>query len=510
MTTNRDPIHIVGGGVAGLVAAITVAQGGAPVIVHEAGSALGGRARSGAGPDGATVFGANTGPHVLFADGVVTQWLHAQRIAVAMRRPSVRGAAVITDGRARSVPDVGFAWNGLRHVRTEAPVDECFDTWATRFMGEADAAALARWAGLLTFHHDPGSLSARFVWDRCRRVLARPDHVRSVTGGWSSLIDALAARARARGVTIETGAALDRLPEQGPVILATGLPVASALLGQDLTWTGSRAALLDVALATPASGRRRPIVVDLSEDLRTCCLVDRVTATDGTLAPPGIDLLQAQLGIGPEVPEAEGIGRIERVLDIGFPGWRTDERWRRAHVMTDATGAVDHPGATWRDRPAISRGDGRFLAGDMAAAPGLLSEVAVNSAVRAAHLALDAHRQRAFAPGWPSATLTPTMRVVLLAASLPVAVTQSAVVAAPVDEAWEIEPGAEAEPYFQLRTGRLHTVAVGAASDDQVIGADGATTTVTVAVGTRFSTSAVVRWLLARIARRELRRHRPR
>ena len=54
------------------------------------------------------------------------------------------------------------------------------------------------------------------------------------------------------------------------------------------------------------------------------------------------------------------------------------------------TGALDHPGTTWRDRPAIDRGDGVFLAGDTVAAPGLLSEVSWASATEAAGLALEA------------------------------------------------------------------------------------------------------------------------
>jgi hypothetical protein len=48
------------------------------------------------------------------------------------------------------------------------------------------------------------------------------------------------------------------------------------------------------------------------------------------------------------------------------------------------------PGATWRDRPAIDRGDGVFLAGDMVAAPGFLAEVCWASATEASRLALSA------------------------------------------------------------------------------------------------------------------------
>ena len=52
------------------------------------------------------------------------------------------------------------------------------------------------------------------------------------------------------------------------------------------------------------------------------------------------------------------------------------------------TGALDLPGQTWRDRPAIDRGGGVSLAGDQVAAPGLLSEVSFTSGVTAARMAL--------------------------------------------------------------------------------------------------------------------------
>ena len=49
---------------------------------------------------------------------------------------------------------------------------------------------------------------------------------------------------------------------------------------------------------------------------------------------------------------------------------------------------MDLPGTTWRDRPAVDRGDGVFLAGDQVAAPGVLSEVAFASGIEAASLAV--------------------------------------------------------------------------------------------------------------------------
>ncbi len=59
-------------------------------------------------------------------------------------------------------------------------------------------------------------------------------------------------------------------------------------------------------------------------------------------------------------------------------------------MLDGRSGALDMPGTSWRDRPAVDRGDGVFLAGDMVAAPGLLAEVSWASGVQAARLALDA------------------------------------------------------------------------------------------------------------------------
>ena len=58
--------------------------------------------------------------------------------------------------------------------------------------------------------------------------------------------------------------------------------------------------------------------------------------------------------------------------------------------MDGRTGALDMPGQTWRDRPAVDRGDGVYVAGDMVAAPGCLSEIAWASAVEASRLAVSA------------------------------------------------------------------------------------------------------------------------
>ena len=128
------------------------------------------------------------------------------------------------------------------------------------------------------------------------------------------------------------------------------------------------------------------MVVDLQES----GWVERYTAADSSLAPTGEELIQAQMPIRPGEAASSAAARLERLLDAAFTDWRERETWRRRQVMEGRTGALDPPGKSWRDRPAVDRGGGVFVAGDMVAAPGCLSEIAWASAMEASRLALAA------------------------------------------------------------------------------------------------------------------------
>jgi hypothetical protein len=193
----------------------------------------------------------------------------------------------------------------------------------------------------------------------------------------------MAARAWNLGVRMETLARVDTLPTDTPVVVATSLAAARRLLKDDsLTWPSGRTALVDLALRT-----RRGDAFAVS-DLDAPGWLERFTAQDRTLAPAGEQLVQGQIPIAPHETKADGIARAEQLLDLAFDGWRDRVTWRREATADGRTGAVDLPGTSWRDRPAVDRGDGVYLAGDQVAAPGVLSEVSFNSALAAVSLAL--------------------------------------------------------------------------------------------------------------------------
>jgi phytoene dehydrogenase-like protein len=377
-------ITVIGGGFAGLTAAVTAAEAGAKVTLYEAHHTLGGRARTAAeGP-----YRLNEGPHALYNGGPHWAWLRQRDLIGPLAPlPPMEGARLRFRHRDTLRRTPPFAMLKLLRPRVgPAPVDTDFLTWATGVAGEEGARAAAHYCAVALFHHDPGSLSAAFVQERLRRAAKLPPEARYPRGGWSTLIDRMAARAWNLGVRVETLSRVDTLPTGTPVVVATSLDAARRLLGDaTLTWPSGRTTLVDLAVRT-----RRGDAFAVS-DLDAPGWIERFTAQDRTLAPAGEQLLQGQIPIGPKESKAQGTARAERLLDLGFPGWRERVAWRREAVAHGRTGAVDPPGTTWRDRPAVDRGDGVYLAGDQVAAPGLLSEVSFNSALTAVSLALGRH-----------------------------------------------------------------------------------------------------------------------
>ena len=371
-------ITVVGSGLAGLVASIASAENGARVRLHEAHQTLGGRARASAPP-----FIAHEGPHVLYDDGPLWRWLDERDLVGPAAHVPLRAIAGIRfrwKDRLHSFPPAGML-RMLAQRRRRAPVDQGFHTWAAEQFGEQAATAAANYLGVVTFDHDPGRLSAAFAWQRLLRATAVPPRARYVIGGWTSMLARLEARARTLGVRIELDSRVDRLPEP-PVIVATSLDAARQLLGDDsLHWDSGRTLLLDLGL------RRRRGDAFVISDLDEAGWAEDYAIPDPTVAPPGHSLVQAQMPLRPGESSAAVLERLEHLLDLGYPGWQERQTWRRQGLANGRTGALDLPGRTWRDRPVVDRGDGVFLAGDMVAAPGLLSEVSFASALQASRRA---------------------------------------------------------------------------------------------------------------------------
>ncbi len=361
-------ITVIGGGIAGLVAAISAAEQGCRVRLHEKQATLGGRGQTRAGP-----YKTNIGPHALYT-GSLSAWLEERNLLPATTPPSEGAFTMVWQGERQAFPSAFESV--MPALPMTAPEDRSYRDWATEHMGESGAEAAIGFLSLPTYYAEPGELSAAFAHERLRRAF-EPNGFCYLLGGWEALIVSMESRARELGVEIETQSAINKLPA-GPTIVATELQSAARLLkNAKLHWTSTSTALFDVAVRT--DGDDPAAVLDLDHRV----YVARYTAYDKNLAPPGEELIQCSAGIrkGEKLPAA--IERIHGVLDRYYAGWRDRTTWSQKSPYA-GTAPIDLPGTSWRDRPAIEQGEKVWLAGDHVAAPGLLAEVACASAVLAA------------------------------------------------------------------------------------------------------------------------------
>lgn len=364
-------ITVIGGGLAGLVAAIEVAEAGRDVRLLEARVSLGGRAGSSAPP-----HVADQGPHALYPPSTGWEWLERRGLLPATTKPLRRGYRVVQDSKMKTIS--GPYLRAVTSIRGDAPINSDFMTWATRKAGSDAARAAASVLIAFTYDHDPGRLSAAFCAERFRRLVSPTLKVRYVIGGWQRLVDALEDRALSLGVRIARGTHARELPN-APVIIATDPRNASLLLKDEtLSYSTGRAAALAVAIRPE---KRPPTVVF---DLEHPTVAVRHSSVDPSLVPAGQELIEAATGFAPSETLDAAVRRIEHFLDLAFGTWREHEAWRKVRSFDMGAGAVDLPGHTWRDRPAIRYGEGIFVAGDWVSAPGILSDVAFNSAIQVA------------------------------------------------------------------------------------------------------------------------------
>ena len=235
----------------------------------------------------------------------------------------------------------------------------------------------------------PARLSAAFVWDLLLRLTAaRLPALRWPVGGLAALWSSGWRRAPGSWASgSKTSSRVDVLPEP-PVIVATQLELARALLGDDGPWPGRAGGACCSTWGSRDPGEGGAATRSSSSTSTTPGFVERATGVDESLAPAGHALVQAdmplKLGEARDVaarpPRAPARPRLPAMA-------RKRVVWRRTGFAAGRTGALDLPGSTWRDRPAIDRGGGVFLAGDLVAAPGVRAEISINSALHAARLA---------------------------------------------------------------------------------------------------------------------------
>jgi phytoene dehydrogenase-like protein len=391
MDTSRKAI-VIGGGPAGLVAAIRLAEGGVATTLLEAGGDLGGRAAS----ERRGGFVLNQGPHALYVGGPAMRELRSLGIELDWWNPVSPSSVFVRDGKPKRSPG-GLAGlprllKAILRTRPEELAGLSASEWIKRTLPSEDARAMA--AALVrvtTFVADQESLSADVAATQLRLGLS--PGVRYLEGGWQSLVDGLAAKAEDSGVSLRTRAAARLLPSRAGgwtvaldeetlhadvVVVAIGGPDAVAgLLGDKAPPAPGPAAelsVLDLGL------RRLP-----HRTRRFALGIDQATYLSRHSPPDHRDgVLLSLAGYAREPRET-----LEDLAGAVQPGWRDQVTFERFLPRMVAVSAISTPaGSGLAGRPGVDRGEGLYLAGDWFGPEGWLVDAAIASGSAAAAAAL--------------------------------------------------------------------------------------------------------------------------
>lgn len=411
--SNPFKVAVVGGGIAGLIAAIELARGGARVTLFERAERLGGRALS-RERDG---FVFNQGPHALYNDGAFRWALADYGVAFAGAPPQFDEAAAMWGDALHPLP------RNLTTILAAAPLSFAERGRLLSLFVSLPRLDLARWRGrplcdftqplphrvravfhalarLSTYAQAPDRLDAAAALAQMRLASAG---VTYVDGGWSVLVEGLRRRAQDAGAEIRLGAPAEtiescdgrwRVGAEGladAVILATPPEVAALLLpGSKALAAATRAAIPVRALALDYALRRLPrprACFALGIDAP---LYFSVHSASARLAPEGGALVHAARYLAPdEAADAEATGTVKALVERLQPGFEA-EIVHSARLLGMPV-AFDMPCAARSGRMAriaIDDAPGVFLAGDWVGEGAMLSDAAAKSARESATAAL--------------------------------------------------------------------------------------------------------------------------
>lgn len=403
-------VIVVGGGLAGLVAAAFAAKGGAGVVLLEGASAFGGRAKTRV----VSGYRFNRGAHALYRDGFLDAALRKLGVHVSGDRPPVAGGYFVSGEKLHQAPfsAAGLAATTLLSDAEKGElasllgrvIDGSTEIPAGSSLQDALAAltslpklrdVLATMVRLTSIVHAPAAADGRALLDQLHGALTR--NARYVDGGWETMVDGLRSVAAGLGVELRPRARVVSL-EQGPpwratlgdgsalttraLVLAVAPAEAAglvpALAGRTAEAVPAEVACLDLGLAHLP---RPEVLFALGVDRP---LYFSVHSAAARLAPDGAALVHTMRYLEPgERPDRERlVAELEGFVDLLQPGWREQERARQFLLGMPAISSIPlaaKDGMNGRPDVAVAEAEGLFIAGDWVGPAGLLSDAAAAS-----------------------------------------------------------------------------------------------------------------------------------
>lgn len=435
-------VVVVGGGLAGLAAAIYLARAGRRVTLFERRRDLGGRAithiRQG--------FRFNIGPHAVYRAGAA--WSVFRELGIPVRGGSPDGSGVaLANGRRYRLPAGIFSLIATSMLSLKAKAEAVRFLFRLRRLDPASVGSMTVREWLDARIADPMLRQLIEAWLRVASYSAASDeqsaavaltqlkHARRgtiyVDEGWQKLVDAMHSHAIAAGVNFVTSSRVVRVEHDGAsvsgievgeleiahhrdtqsialppmdaegergtripadtVLVAVDNDTARTIIG-DFGWPEMKpvaVACLDVALSklpnpkpTFAIGMDKPIYFSVHSKWA------KLTPRGGALVHVAKYLagaLAAEDDIDQSLPTVRGSEterELEAVLDDLQPGWRDVVVHRRFLPAMTVSHALVTPGL---QRPPVRTPvRGLYVAGDWTGDEGILSDAALGSARAAA------------------------------------------------------------------------------------------------------------------------------
>jgi len=383
---------VIGGGLAGLTAANALAGPGREVTLLEQSSQLGGRART----QNENGYQLNLGPHALYRGGRAARTFREWSIPFSGRIPPTNSRAYFVRGREfyplvtnltgllatrlfnfREKLEVANLLRGF--TAAQAKPLETMSGWLDRHVSSPRVREFAATAiRISTYAIDLDRLGAHAALRQIRTGLK--DNVLYLDGGWQTLVDGLANRARSLGVNIRCDqpvANVGAIDATG-IVLAVSPAEVEKLMGVQLPpGVPLQMASLDLGLdGMPEDSTKVAFAVDRP-------IYFSVHSASAQLAPPGGQMVHVAkyLGAGSQEPKALR-AELEDYATLVMPAWKRHTRFARflpsltvTPMMPLSTNLPDF------DFLGLKR---VTMAGDWVGPEGMLADAAVASALNAA------------------------------------------------------------------------------------------------------------------------------
>lgn len=410
--TQKWDIVIVGGGLAGYVAANYLAKSDLSILILEKGKNVGGRART----NKVHQQYLNLGPHAFYKKGKSKSILEDLDIKLNGKSPKLGGILIENkiEHAAPFTPTGLFStsllswkerieWITLimkvNRIDTEKLAEQTFDQWVKQTSQSKNVQSLLYILGrLATYCHAPEKVSAKVIVSHMKAVLGG---VLYLDGGWQTIIDQLHNKAVIKGVQIQTREAVKHISSVeedhfklvlssdeeiiGRYVISTCAPnELNKMLGVKVTLpkiTAVRGATLDVALSKLPNPMRL-FAMGIAEPLYFSVHSNYARLSqDGKSAVLHVfkyhhpDVQINRIGVKNE---------LEQFLEKMQPGWRKyliTSRYIPQIVVNQRLPQIGDEEELLRPYKEIP---GLYIAGDWASSHSILAEGAISSGLQAA------------------------------------------------------------------------------------------------------------------------------